>query len=334
MVEAWLLLGDFNTMFFVTDRINGNPVSQNEVEDFQACVKDTRLEVADRIYSNIDWALGNPYWFMKYSNIEAVFDNYGVSDHSPIIVCTEVTRNYLPKPFRLLTVLLQEDEFRKMVQGVWTQNITGYTMYSVWQKLLVLGSKAKVMNIAYNSVEKRIENLKDQLQKVKKEIDDDVFNNTLILEEKELLMQVEKWEGIQEKVYRQKSKAVWISAGDSNTKFFYAQLKARHARNRVSIICNDLGQKLTDPILVEQEFISFFKGLLGTRASELPCLDITIARNGPYLNREQQHHLVKSITEMEIEQGLKNMPSDKALALMVFQLSSSRNIGILLDKKL
>lgn len=151
-----------------------------------------KREAADRIYSNIDWALGNPYWFMKYSNIEAVYDNYGVSDHSPIIVCTEITRNYLPKPFRLLTVLLQEDEFRKMIQGVWTQNITGYIMYSVWQKLQVLGSKAKVMNIAYNLVEKRIENLKEQLQKVQKEIDDDVFNNTLILEEKELLMQVEK----------------------------------------------------------------------------------------------------------------------------------------------
>ncbi|XP_075083356.1 uncharacterized protein LOC142167099 [Nicotiana tabacum] len=92
MVEVWLVLGDFNTMISVSDRINGNPISQTEVEDFQKCIADNGLgqlnrkgcqwswcnkrEDADIIYSNIDWALGNSYWFMKYSSIEAVYENY------------------------------------------------------------------------------------------------------------------------------------------------------------------------------------------------------------------------------------------------------------------
>ncbi|XP_009780001.1 uncharacterized protein [Nicotiana sylvestris] len=223
---------------------------------------------------------------MKYNNLEAIYENYGVSDHSPILLSTEVTRNSLPKPFRLLTVLMHEDEFSKMVQEVWSKKITGYAMYSDWQKLQILGSEAKGMNQAFNSVDKRLESLKDQVQKVQKEIDDDLFNSPLILKEKELLLQIEKWEGIQEKVYKQKSRAMWISAGDSNTRFFYAHLKARQARNRVSTICNALGHRLTDPLLVEQELISFFEGLLGTRAAELPCLDVNIARNGPCLDRE------------------------------------------------
>lgn len=116
MVEACLVLGDFNTMLSVIDRINGNPISQTEVEDFQKCIADTGLgqlnrkgcqwpwcskrEAADRIYSNIFWALENSHWFMKYSNIEAVYENHGVFYHSPVLLCTEVTRNYLPKPFR------------------------------------------------------------------------------------------------------------------------------------------------------------------------------------------------------------------------------------------
>lgn len=89
-------------------------------------------------------------------------------------------------------MLLHEEEFSKIVQEVWAQKITGYTMYLVWQKLQILGSRAKGMNKAYNSVDKKIEILKDHLQKVQKGIDNDMFNNTLILEEKELLMQVEK----------------------------------------------------------------------------------------------------------------------------------------------
>ncbi|XP_075075657.1 uncharacterized protein LOC142162788 [Nicotiana tabacum] len=134
MVEAWLILGDFNTMLSVNDRINGNPVHQSEVVDFQTCVDDTGLGLlnrkgcqwswcnkrdgTNRIYSNIDWSLGNSYWFIQYGYTEAIYENYGVSDHSPIVLCTEIIRNHLPKPFRLLNVLLQEDEFNKLVQEV------------------------------------------------------------------------------------------------------------------------------------------------------------------------------------------------------------------------
>lgn len=74
-------------------------------------------------------------------------------------------------------------------------------------------------------------------------------------------------------------------------------------------MCNDLVHRLTDPTLVEQEFIFFFEGLLGTRAIELPCLDVNIASNGPCLDREQQQ-LVKSVSDVEILQELKGMPND------------------------
>lgn len=88
MMEAWLLLGDFNTMFSVTDRIHGNLVSQAEAEDLQKCITDigpsqlnrkgyqwsrcNKREAEDRIYNNINWAFGNSHWFMKYNNTEAL----------------------------------------------------------------------------------------------------------------------------------------------------------------------------------------------------------------------------------------------------------------------
>lgn len=55
---------------------------------------------------------------MKYSRIEAVYESYEVSDHSPIILCTKVIRNFFLKPFRLLNVLLHDEKFNHMVQEV------------------------------------------------------------------------------------------------------------------------------------------------------------------------------------------------------------------------
>ncbi|XP_019232377.1 PREDICTED: uncharacterized protein LOC109213078 [Nicotiana attenuata] len=45
---------------------------------------------------------------------------------------------------------------------------------------------------------------------------------------------------------------------------------------------------LTDPAQVQQDFIKFFQDLLGAKASEMPCLDSTIAKDGYYINKEDQ----------------------------------------------
>ncbi|XP_070055463.1 uncharacterized protein [Nicotiana tomentosiformis] len=202
MHEAWLVIGDFNNVLPVNDRINGQPVHQTELVDFQECIKDigsgklsrkhcqwswcNKRDTESRTYSNIDWAFGNASWLTHYSSIEVVFEMPG-----------------------------------------------------------------------------------------------------LIAKKKELLMQIERWEGVNEQVHRQRSRAMWIKAGDQNTKFFHDHLKARQSRNRIASICNDQGLRVTDPILIEQEFRGFFQTLLGTSATELPCIDIDTARNGHCLTKEQ-----------------------------------------------
>nr|XP_009762051.1 PREDICTED: uncharacterized protein LOC104214124 [Nicotiana sylvestris]XP_016492860.1 PREDICTED: uncharacterized protein LOC107812314 [Nicotiana tabacum] len=108
MQEAWLVIGDFNSVLTVDDRINGQPVQQAELMDFQRFIADTGLgqlnrkscqwswcnkrEAKHMIYSNIDWAFGNAFWLTRYSSLEAIFEKPGVSDHSPIIINTEVSQ--------------------------------------------------------------------------------------------------------------------------------------------------------------------------------------------------------------------------------------------------
>lgn len=36
--KPWLILGDFNSVLQVEDKIGGNPVTWSEVEDFQYCI--------------------------------------------------------------------------------------------------------------------------------------------------------------------------------------------------------------------------------------------------------------------------------------------------------
>lgn len=80
---------------------------------------------------------------------------------------------------------------------------------------------------------------------------------------------------------------MWIKAGDRNTKFFHAQLKARQSRNRIASIYNEQENRVIEPKQIEQEFKSFFKMLLGTSVKELPTIDLDTARDGHCLTKEK-----------------------------------------------
>lgn len=69
------------------------------------------------------------------------------------------------------------------------------------------------MNREVSKLDHRIEKLHGKLQSVQEKLETDLYNPLLIKEEKGYL--------------EKKSRATWLMQGDSNTKFFYAQLKAR-----------------------------------------------------------------------------------------------------------
>lgn len=111
-------------------------------------------------------------------------------------------------------MLLNNKEFEKAVKDVWCQHVQGHTMYSVWVNLQRLKDKVGQLNKEVSLLERKLDNLTVQLQNVQGKLDADPFNGQLISKEKELLVQIEKWEGINEKVMRQRSRAMWIKCGD------------------------------------------------------------------------------------------------------------------------
>lgn len=104
MIDPWIVLGDFNTILSVNDRINGLPVYPSEIVDFQEGIAEAGLgqitrkgcsyswsnnrDATDRIYSRIAWAFGNDNWFTKFSSLEAFYHVRECSDHSPILINT------------------------------------------------------------------------------------------------------------------------------------------------------------------------------------------------------------------------------------------------------
>lgn len=114
-------------------------------------------------------------------------------------------------------------------------------MYRVCKKLKHIEFVTKQMNKEMSSLDHRLEKLQAKLNDAQGELENDPYNPHLILEEKKILLELERWSNIHERVLRQKSKVVWINHGNSNSKFFYTQLKVGQARNSIVSIWNDQG---------------------------------------------------------------------------------------------
>lgn len=101
---AWLLIGDYNNVLKIEDRIGGNSVHAYEFQDLSAMMDTvdlfehdtignhftwTNKHVQGVIYSRIDRALCNQSWFTQYPNCKIEVLDAHISDHNPLLVQME-----------------------------------------------------------------------------------------------------------------------------------------------------------------------------------------------------------------------------------------------------
>nr|XP_016501411.1 PREDICTED: uncharacterized protein LOC107819774 [Nicotiana tabacum] len=80
----------------------------------------------------------------------------------------------------------------------------------------------------------------------------DAYSDVLADQEKNYLIQLEKWSLIEESALQQKSKVTWIKQGDSNTKYFSAVMKEKQQKKQITEIKSLLGLELCAPITEEE----------------------------------------------------------------------------------
>lgn len=116
-----LVMGDFNSILASQDRVNGAPVSDAEVVDFQNCVDHADLTHlptvgnyyswsnkgigATRICSRIDWSFGNDSWVDTYGAAAVDYANSSISDHTPLIIRCGGLQNSGGRPSNFSTTL-------------------------------------------------------------------------------------------------------------------------------------------------------------------------------------------------------------------------------------
>ncbi|XP_016476554.1 uncharacterized protein LOC107798111 [Nicotiana tabacum] len=125
-------------------------------------------------------------------------------------------------------------------------------------------------------------------------------------------LELEKWLMVEDSIMIQKSRVQWFNLGDSNTAFYHACVKNRQARNNIGRLTDSNGDIVQNPEEVKAEILNFYRGLLGSSATQLPMINYDIMKNGNVLSRSQQLQLIRPVGREEVKQALLGTYDNKA----------------------
>lgn len=71
----------------------------------------------------------------------------------------------------------------------------------------------------------------------------------------------------EEEFWKQRSRLMWLAAGDRNSGYFHAICKGKRARNRIAVLENSVGTVFYEETHIVQEITSYFQTIFTLNSS-------------------------------------------------------------------
>ncbi|XP_074312723.1 uncharacterized protein LOC141648135 [Silene latifolia] len=235
-VYKWILLGDFNVVRDVTERISNTPRNLADILDCNSCmlhfgVDDitssgcemtwtNKQDIDTLVWSKLDRALTNVDWQLQYPATSVVFLPTGMSDHSPILV-TVFEDKHSGSRFSFLNCWVNHPTYHDLVNEVWKESVQGSLIFTLFGKLKNVKKRLKTLHKEnFNQIAHRVQAARDQLYDCQKAIQGDFSSPDLYAKEKELMATYLALKAAESTILKQKAKLYHISYNDSSSKYF------------------------------------------------------------------------------------------------------------------
>ena len=320
----WILLGDFNTVLKPEERCNGLPVSNYVCKDFAECCEDLGLSDLpsagcfytwsnNTVMSKLDRVLVNNFWYMEGLFGHAVFLPSGcLSDHCPSIV--SILRPPPPKrrSFKFFNMWASHEDFNGLVEGVWQAEIFGSSQFALCKKLQRLKHPLKALNVKhYSHISSRVfdaEKELDLMQQAAQTQPSSAVTHANVAELRKRCLFLKEAERL---FFQQKAKGAHLMRSDKCTKFFHSMARRNAKRNFIAAIRKSDGSFTSSQAQIAEEFLGFYRNLLGTCCST-DCINPSIISSGPLLSAAHAEALIRSVSHQEIKDALFDIGDEKA----------------------
>ncbi|XP_074299121.1 uncharacterized protein LOC141630151 [Silene latifolia] len=233
-VHKWVLLGDFNVVRDVRERISNTPPNLADILDWNSCllhcgVADitssgcemtwtNKQDIDTFVWSKLDRALTNADWQLQYPATSAVFLPAGVSDHSPILV-TVFEDKHSGSRFSFLHCWINHSDYHDLVNEAWREPVQGSLIFTLFGKLKHVKKRLKTLHKEnFTKISQRVHTVRDQLSDCQKAIQEDFSSTDLYARERALMATYLALKNAESTILKQKAKLDHISYNDSSSK--------------------------------------------------------------------------------------------------------------------
>jgi exonuclease III len=323
----WIVLGDFNTVFRVSEKSGGNKIPQNKIDRLCNFLMDTGLiepiisgnkytwksGLAKNIHCKLDRILINVELANIFPNFICSTLEQNSSDHTPLFVNLSPsgsTNNKVP-PFRFKNSWVLEDSYNSLMNNSLNFSSSGTKQFQF--SMLLKNIKHNIKNwdknnhLKGNSINKLrkdgkyLQNLADNNPQ-DKEIAKNFFQN-----QENLSIELHK-NAINA---RQKAKVDWLTLGDDCTKFFYAKMNSRKHINNIGNIIDRRGNFSNEHEKISKEAIEYYKDLYFSENQE----------------KDFPHIICKNILKEEAADILLAPVSLEEIKYIIFNASDNKSPG-------
>ncbi|KAK3189580.1 hypothetical protein Dsin_029141 [Dipteronia sinensis] len=224
----------------------------------------------DCISKKLDRVLVNDAWLGKYTNSVASFLPPIISDHSPSLVKLELQGRRKNCSFKFFNFLTEREDFLPLVESCWQEQVHGTMQFKLCSKFRILKKALKSLNKnRVGDVTIKLNEAKEALEECQRLLDAHPTDNTLILQEKDIINSYTMALQAEEDFLKQKSRIQWLQAGDRNSSYFFKAINGRQNRNKILSIMREDGSLIEGNVLVKNEAIRHFQKILGCSVPSL-----------------------------------------------------------------
>ncbi|KAK1285579.1 putative ribonuclease H protein [Acorus calamus] len=304
--DQWIIGGDFNEVHFSHEKIGGRGAYTRRMTRFNEYISDCHLQDLKALGSHFSWS--NQQQFRIACKLDRILVNLtscsnannfvqylaqGLSDHTALKVSVQPSIPSVPRPFKYFQAWESHSQFSTVILRAWQQQFCGSPIYILVKKLQHLKIVLKDWNKeVFGPVQYCLQNSRQRLELAQLASLNDPSNRTFINEDSTAKEEYLSMLRREESFLRQKSWQTWLMEGDRNSKFFYASIKARIAKNTLRKVQLDDGTIFEDPSTIQSHAINYYRNLLN---AEYQCEE----------NCSKQHAVKwSSVCRPKVEGGL------------------------------
>ncbi|MCH86014.1 hypothetical protein A2U01_0006868 [Trifolium medium] len=155
----------------------------------------------------------------------------------------------------------------------------------------------------FGVIPKRIKEAQQELEQLQLTPENQSIHQQIINKEKELDDLLEK----EELWWSQRSRALWLTHGDKNTKFFYLKASQRRKKNTINTITDSMGINHNEQEEIEDVFLNHFQQLFTNQ----PTINVfeTVQAVQNKLTQDMRNHLNQEYNVEEVFTAIKDMKS-------------------------